>query len=56
VIQANALPPKCPQAANSNGNKSLKPGGTNQSEDCLFLSVYAPPNAANLPVLVWIRE
>lgn len=26
------------------------------SEDCLFLSVYAPQNKANLPVLVWIRK
>lgn len=25
------------------------------NEDCLFLSVYAPPNAASLPVLVWIH-
>jgi hypothetical protein len=25
------------------------------SEDCLFLNVYAPANASNLPVLVWIR-
>ena len=24
-------------------------------EDCLFLSVYAPPDAANLPVFVWIH-
>jgi len=26
------------------------------NEDCLFLSVYAPPDEINLPVLVWIRE
>ncbi|KAL2352132.1 Carboxylesterase family-domain-containing protein [Cryomyces antarcticus] len=25
------------------------------SEDCLFLNVYAPANASNLPVLVWIH-
>jgi len=24
------------------------------SEDCLYLNVYAPPNATNLPVMVWI--
>jgi len=29
------------------------PGG---DEDCLFLNVYAPPNAQNLPVLVYIHE
>lgn len=26
------------------------------NEDCLFLSVYAPQDKTNLPVLVWIRE
>jgi carboxylesterase type B len=31
------------------------PFGGPSSEDCLFLNVYAPPNAANLPVLVWIH-
>jgi carboxylesterase type B len=25
------------------------------SEDCLFLNVYAPADATNLPVLVWIH-
>jgi len=25
------------------------------NEDCLFLNVYAPAHAANLPVLVWIH-
>jgi len=24
-------------------------------EDCLFLNVYVPANASNLPVLVWIH-
>jgi len=24
------------------------------SEDCLYLNVYAPPAATNLPVMVWI--
>ncbi|KZF20748.1 alpha/beta-hydrolase [Xylona heveae TC161] len=53
VIQANALPPRCPQS-------SFLPyyvSGTNitGNEDCLFLSVYAPPNATNLPVFVWIH-
>jgi len=26
------------------------------NEDCLFLNVYAPSKAANLPVLVYIHE
>ncbi len=33
------------------------PGGDNSGdEDCLFLNVYSPQNATNLPVLVWIRK
>jgi carboxylesterase type B len=28
---------------------------TPADEDCLFLNVYAPPNATELPVLVWIH-
>jgi acetyl esterase/lipase len=26
------------------------------NEDCLYVNVYAPPNAAKLPVLVYIHE
>jgi carboxylesterase type B len=32
-------------------NAAFIPG----NEDCLYLNVYAPPNAAKLPVLVWIH-
>ncbi|KAB5591209.1 hypothetical protein CTheo_5354 [Ceratobasidium theobromae] len=28
---------------------------TNMDEDCLYLNVYSPPRAKNLPVLVWIH-
>lgn len=49
VIQANAFAPQCPQSSLSPNN------GTLSTEDCLFLNVYAPPNAKNLPVLVWIH-
>lgn len=28
----------------------------NGTEDCLFLSVYAPQDKTNLPVFVWIRK
>ncbi|KAK4986906.1 hypothetical protein LTR66_007741 [Elasticomyces elasticus] len=51
TIQANAFGPTCPQSSfaspvlpNENGN-----------EDCLFLNVYAPSNASNLPVFVYIH-
>ena len=49
VIQANAFAPQCPQSSDSPGK------GTLSTEDCLFLNVYAPQNATNLPVLVWIH-
>ena len=29
--------------------------GTQSTEDCLFLNIYSPANASNLPVLVWIH-
>ncbi|KAF2009465.1 carboxylesterase type B [Aaosphaeria arxii CBS 175.79] len=52
VIAATSYAPSCPQSPASNGyGISLLPS----SEDCLFLNVYAPSNASNLPVLVWIH-
>jgi carboxylesterase type B len=51
IIQANAFGPQCPQTS---FNTPL--GGSSLStEDCLFLNVYAPENATNLPVLLWIH-
>ena len=52
LLPADALPERCPQ-----GYYSPVPPAFNYtgSEDCLFLSVYAPPSAANLPVFVWIH-
>ncbi|KAL8889300.1 MAG: hypothetical protein Q9192_006041, partial [Flavoplaca navasiana] len=52
LLPADALPERCPQSY-----YSPTPPGFNYtgSEDCLFLSVYAPPNAQNLPILVWIH-
>ncbi|KAI4282223.1 MAG: hypothetical protein L6R38_003087 [Xanthoria sp. 2 TBL-2021] len=52
VLRADALPERCPQSYFSPVPPDFNYTG---SEDCLFLSVYAPPNAANLPVLVWIH-
>lgn len=41
----------CPQSLPAIPNAPYVPG----NEDCLFLNVYAPANAQNLPVLVWIH-
>jgi carboxylesterase type B len=34
---------------------ALPPLTVGQDEDCLFLNVYAPKGAKNLPVYVWIH-
>jgi para-nitrobenzyl esterase len=50
---ANEAP--CPQPVNLDG-KTANGGGVAgvQSEDCLYLSVYAPANANKAPVVVWL--
>lgn len=51
VIQADRFASICPQS-----NPAPRTAGMFGSEDCLFLNVYAPPNATSLlPVLVWIH-
>ncbi|KAG9103963.1 hypothetical protein FRC06_006573 [Ceratobasidium sp. 370] len=47
-VNATALPLQCVQSVATWNASSA-------SEDCLFLNIYAPPNAKNLPVLVWIH-
>jgi para-nitrobenzyl esterase len=46
--------PPCPQPVNRDG--SPNGGGVSgvQSEDCLYLSVYAPANANKAPVVLWL--
>lgn len=57
VTQADQYGSQCPQSSDNYNN----PGAGEllaaevASEDCLFLDVYAPSNATNLPVLVWIH-
>ncbi|KAF7897736.1 uncharacterized protein EAF01_008702 [Botrytis porri] len=57
TIKATDYPTRCPQslgaplAANYNFTSSVL-----GDEDCLFLNVWAPPNAKNLPVMVWIHD
>jgi para-nitrobenzyl esterase len=38
---------QCPQA--------LSLSGRSDDEDCLYLNVWAPPNATNLPIMVWLH-
>ncbi|KAI5361710.1 putative carboxylesterase, type B, carboxylesterase type B, carboxylesterase type B, active [Septoria linicola] len=52
VLKADTLPERCPQTPNAPIPTDYDYAG---SEDCLFLSVYAPSNANNLPVWFWIH-
>ena len=52
ILPGDQLPQRCPQSPDA----PIAPGyNFTGNEDCLFLSVYAPRNATNLPVLVWIH-
>lgn len=51
VIDASDYGPICPQTGNGGGSPPESYG----DEDCLFLNVWSPPNAENLPVYVWIH-
>ena len=56
VIEALASGPVCPQFASLIGGQPDAPqGSVIGSEDCLYLNIYAPPNAENLPVMYWIH-
>ena len=57
VTSATSDPPFCPQTGASSETPAAY--GFNSAlgnEDCLFLNVYAPADAKNLPVFFWIRE
>ncbi|KAJ7630565.1 Alpha/Beta hydrolase protein [Roridomyces roridus] len=55
---ANTLPPSCiqqfPFAGAALNELIFNTPAPPESEDCLFLNVWAPTNASNLPVVVWI--
>lgn len=53
VIPATAFGSQCYQAYYNFGTYVPLPAAG--SEDCLFLNVYAPANASNLPVFVWFH-
>ncbi|PVI00985.1 alpha/beta-hydrolase [Periconia macrospinosa] len=52
VLDASSFGPACPQTGSGGKVGQSIPGS---SEDCLFLSVYAPRNASKLPVMVWVH-
>ncbi|KAF9701533.1 hypothetical protein EKO04_000114 [Ascochyta lentis] len=56
ILAATSDPPFCPQTGASSKTPAAY-GFTSAlgNEDCLFLNVYAPANAKNLPVFFWIH-
>ena len=55
--QSITAPVFCPQLANSLSADlaGVEAGVLIGDEDCLYVDVYAPPNADNLPVMMWIH-
>jgi para-nitrobenzyl esterase len=52
---ANAFGPCCPQVVSPFTELGMMENKTYQSEDCLSLNIWAPTDASNLPVLVYIH-
>ncbi|KAJ5628469.1 hypothetical protein N7490_010697 [Penicillium lividum] len=55
IQSATDQPPLCPQSGGAKLPKVYGFGSALGDEDCLFLNVYAPPGARDLPVLLWIH-
>ncbi|KAF4630341.1 hypothetical protein G7Y89_g7806 [Cudoniella acicularis] len=56
ITPATAYPSRCPQSNDAPLSKTYNFTSSGLgSEDCLFISVFSPQNATNLPVLVWIH-
>jgi para-nitrobenzyl esterase len=52
-LDASAFGPDCVQTRHNPGFLGTR--ATSVSEDCLYLNVWAPPDARLLPVMVWIH-
>lgn len=55
VIDASQYGSQCPQNPFGNPDFQTSAQYAGDDEDCLFLNVWAPQNATNLPVMVWIH-
>lgn len=53
IIDATIPAAQCPQ--NARASRSINATDEAGNEDCLFLNVYTPDDAKDLPVLVWIH-
>ena len=55
VIEALAAGSICPQFETILSGGDPESGSVIGNEDCLYLNVWSPPNARNLPVMFWIH-
>ncbi|GAC94387.1 carboxylesterase [Pseudozyma hubeiensis SY62] len=55
VIDASQYASQCPQIPFGNPDFQISAQYQGDMEDCLFLNVFAPENATNLPVMFWIH-
>ncbi len=55
VIEALASDAVCPQFETVFSGAEPGSEAVIGDEDCLYLNIWSPPNAANLPVMVWIH-
>lgn len=55
VIDASQYGSQCPQIPFGNPDFVTSAQYQGDDEDCLFLNVFAPKNATNLPVMFWIH-
>ncbi len=57
VFEALAPGNLCPQFSSqlSGAGQTSSPAAISGDEDCLYLNIWSPPNAAGLPVMFWIH-
>ncbi|CRL22538.1 Acetylcholinesterase, insect [Penicillium camemberti] len=55
IQPATEQPPLCPQSGAAKLPERYGFNSAPGNEDCLFLNLYAPPGAKDLPVLLWIH-
>ncbi|KAJ5179943.1 CAZyme family CE10 [Penicillium capsulatum] len=55
VLSATKQPPLCPQSGGAKLPNEYGFISKLGDEDCLFLNIFAPPGAKDLPVLLWIH-
>ncbi|KAJ5773640.1 hypothetical protein N7457_008536 [Penicillium paradoxum] len=55
IQSATEQPPVCPQSGAAKVPEIYGFNSALGDEDCLFLNLYAPPGAKDLPVMVWIH-